>query len=202
MFLKTLCPRSICKKVRKLLLEDNDKTLLLSSDENVPFFEGLGLKGQSQKKLEVSLSFKAEVLRSRFHLKRRPIRSLLKPYFYSQCWLDCGLGYYSRNTGMHTSQYSHDLYDGSCGRNSLLAVFNDNNNSSCSVRWRMEKVYHFHFLSISIDRRRIRFSLVFSSERDEESVGEAFCLHLMSLGPFPVFLHVSGTFIFGWVKEA
>lgn len=140
------------------------------------------------------MSFKTEVLRSRFHLKRRPIRSLLKPYFYSQCWLDSGLGYYSRNTGMHTSQYSHDLYDGSCGRNSLLAVFNDNNNSSCSVRWRMEKVYHFHFLSISIDRRRIRFSLVFSSERDEESVGEAFCLHLMSLGPFPVFLHVSGTF--------
>lgn len=140
------------------------------------------------------MSFKAEVLRSRFHLKRRPIRSLPKPYFYSQCWLDSGLGYYSRNTGMHTSQYSHDLYDGSCGRNSLLAVFNDNNNSSCSVRWWMEKVYHFHFLSISIDQRRIRFSLVFSSERDEESVGEAFCLHLMSLGPFPVFLHMSGTF--------
>lgn len=92
MFLKTMCPRSICKKGRKLLLEDNDKISLLSFDENVTFFEGLGPKGQSLKKLEVSLSFKAEVLRSCFHLKRRLlIRSLPEPYFYSQCWQDCGL---------------------------------------------------------------------------------------------------------------
>ena len=47
MFLKTVCPKSICKKVRTLLLEDNDKISLLSFDENVTFFEGLGLKGQS-----------------------------------------------------------------------------------------------------------------------------------------------------------
>ena len=57
---KSICFLKCCisdQFVGKLLLEDDNKIQLLSFDGYVTFFEGLGLKGQSLKKLEVSLSF-------------------------------------------------------------------------------------------------------------------------------------------------